>query len=223
MPTSSPIQRDSRWRSSSNPDRRSSAAAVATRNGSPRPDTWAVDANRALPTHCKGETKNTQAATQTPVSAATAADLAGSPPIETIGINILRYALVLIFVLFGTFKFTAAEAAAIKPLVSNSPFMSWLYAVLSDQGVSNVIGTTELIAAALIAIRPFSARASAIGSAIAVGTFVTTLSFLFTTPGALSPMHPAHGFLLKDVVLLGAAVAIGTEAVHAAASGAEGR
>jgi reactive chlorine resistance protein C len=166
---------------------------------------------------------NTHAATQSPVSPATAAELARSPAIETVGINILRYAVVLIFVLFGTFKFTAAEAAAIKPLVSNSPFMSWLYAILSDQGVSNLIGMTELIAAALIAIRPFSARASAIGSAIAVGTFATTVSFLFSTPGALSPMHPAHGFLLKDVVLLGAAIAIGAEAVRAAVSGTERR
>ena len=166
---------------------------------------------------------NTHAGTQTHVPPVAAGDFSRSAAIETIGINVLRYALVLIFVLFGTLKFSAAEAAAIKPLVSNSPFMSWLYAFLSDQGVSSVIGTTELIAAALIAIRPFSARASAIGSAIAVGTFATTLSFLFTTPGALSPMHPAHGFLLKDVVLLGAAVAIGAEAVRAAFSGAEAR
>ena len=166
---------------------------------------------------------NTHAGTQTHLPPVAAGDFARSAAIETIGINVLRYALVLIFVLFGTLKFSAAEAAAIKPLVSNSPFMSWLYAFLSDQGVSSLIGTTELIAAALIAIRPFSARASAIGSAIAVGTFATTLSFLFTTPGALSPMHPAHGFLLKDVVLLDAAVAIGAEAVRAAFSGAEGR
>ena len=166
---------------------------------------------------------NTHAGTQAPLSPATAADFASSATVETIGINVLRYAVVLVFVLFGTAKFTAAEAAAIKPLVSNSPFMSFLYGFLSDQGVSALIGTTELIAAALIAIRPFSARASAIGSAIAVGTFATTLSFLFTTPGALSPMHPAHGFLLKDIVLLGAAIAIGAEAVRAAVSGAERR
>jgi len=96
-----------------------------------------------------------------------------------------------------------------------------MYALLSDQAVSAVIGATELVAAALLAIRPFSARAAAIGSAMAIGTFVTTLSFLFTTPGALSAMHPAHGFLLKDVVLLGAAVALGAESLRAAAS--EGR
>ena len=164
---------------------------------------------------------NTHVEARAPV--ASAGDFARSATIETIVTNVLRYALVLIFVLFGSLKFSAAEAAAIKPLVSNSPFMSWMYAILSDQAVSAVIGTTELIAAALIAVRPFSARVSAIGSAIAVATFATTLSFLFTTPGALSPMHPAHGFLLKDIVLLGAAVALFAESVRAAASGMERR
>ncbi len=110
--------------------------------------------------------------------------------LEAAGINVLRYALVLIFVIFGSLKFTAAEAAAIKPLISNGPFMSWLYGPLSDQGVSNLIGSVELVTALLIAARPISARISAIGSALAIGTFLTTLSFLFSTPGALSPMHP---------------------------------
>jgi uncharacterized membrane protein YkgB len=162
---------------------------------------------------------NSHVEAQTRMSAVAASDFARSATIETIGINVLRYALVLVFVVFGTAKFTAAEAAAIKPLVVNSPFMGWLYGFLSDQAVSRVIGSAELVAAALIAFRPLSARASAVGSAIAVGTFVTTLSFLFSTPGALSPMHPAHAFLLKDIVLLGAAVAIGAEAVRAAATG----
>jgi len=135
--------------------------------------------------------------------------------LESIGMSVLRYALVLIFVLFGALKFTAAEAAAIKPLVSNSPLMSWLYAFFTDEGVSRIIGTSELVTAVLLAARPISARAAAIGSALAVATFVTTISFLFSTPGALSAMHPAHGFLLKDVVLLGAAVALGTEALRA--------
>jgi len=136
--------------------------------------------------------------------------------LESAGTHVLRYALVLILVLFGALKFTAAEAAAIKPLVSNSPLMSWLYSLLADQSVSNLIGSVELVTAILIASRPLSARASAIGSALAIGTFLTTLSFLISTPGALSPMHPAHGFLLKDVVLLGAAVALGAESLRAA-------
>ena len=42
------------------------------------------------------------------------------------------------------------------------------------------------------------------------------LSFLFSTPGALSLKHPAGGFLMKDVVLLGACVATAAEALRAA-------
>jgi uncharacterized membrane protein YkgB len=143
--------------------------------------------------------------------------------LEAIGTQVLRYGLVLVFVLFGVAKFTAAEAEAIKPLVSNSPFMSWLYSVLSDQGVSRLIGTIELAAALLIALRPVSARASAVGSALAIGTFLVTLSFLFSTPGALGATHPAHGFLLKDIVLLGASIAIGTEALRAVAEESEAK
>lgn len=146
----------------------------------------------------------------------TVIDFARAAALEAAGTTILRYAVVAVLVLFGAAKFTAFEAEAIKPLVSNSPLMSWLYSVLTDQGASRLIGSIELASAALIAARPFSARASAVGSLLAVGTFVVTLSFLFTTPGALSPMHPAHGFLLKDVVLLGAALATGAEALRAA-------
>ena len=143
--------------------------------------------------------------------------------LESIGTQTLRYGLVLILVLFGSTKFTAAEAAAIKPLVSNSPIMGWLYGVLSEQGTSALIGSIEIATAILIAVRPISARASAIGSALAVGTFLTTLSFLFSTPGALAATHPAHGFLLKDIVLLAAAVATGTEALRAATEESEAR
>lgn len=65
----------------------------------------------------------------------------------------------------------------------------------------------------MIALRPVSAVAAAVGSALAAGMFLVTLSFLLSTPGweptaggfpALS-IVPGQ-FLLKDVVLLGAAV-----------------
>ncbi|OFX22300.1 MAG: hypothetical protein A2V77_18755 [Anaeromyxobacter sp. RBG_16_69_14] len=143
--------------------------------------------------------------------------------LEAVGTQVLRYGLVLVLVLFGISKFTAAEAEAIKPLVTNSPIMSWMYGVLSDQGASRLIGSIELIIAVLIAARPVSARASTIGSALAVGMFLTTLSFLFSTPGALGATHPAHGFLLKDIVLLAAAIATGTEALRATTEESEAR
>ena len=63
--------------------------------------------------------------------------------------------------------------------------MSWMYVVLSVQGVSNVIGLIEITTALLIASRPFSPKASFLGSLGAIVTFLLTISFLFSTPGAL--------------------------------------
>lgn len=109
-------------------------------------------------------------------------------------------------------KFTAFEAEGIRPLVENSPLMSWAYSIWSIQGFSKLLGTAEMTMAVLIALRPVSARLAAVGSGLAVLTFLTTLSFLVSTPGWESSLggFPAismvGGFLLKDIVLLGAAV-----------------
>jgi uncharacterized membrane protein YkgB len=146
-----------------------------------------------------------------------------SRALQSFGTQALRYGFVLVLALFAQTKFTAAGARNIKPLVSNSPFMGWLYGVLTDQGVSRLIGTIEIAIAIAIAARPLSPRLSALGSAVAVGMFATTLSFLFTTPGALAATHPAFGFLMKDIVLLATAFALGTEALRSAMERAEAR
>jgi len=74
-------------------------------------------------------------------------------------------------------KFTAYEAEGIQALVATSPLMSWMYKVFSLQATSNIIGVAEITAAVLIAIRPISAKLSAIGSVLAVFTFLATLTF----------------------------------------------
>ena len=80
-------------------------------------------------------------------------------------------------------KFTAYEANVLQGLVESSPLLSWTYNVFGVQALSSLIGVTLLVIAGLIAARPFSARAAAIGSALAVGMFLTTLSFVLSTPG----------------------------------------
>ena len=134
--------------------------------------------------------------------------------IAALGGGILRYALVGILLYLGTFKFTQTEAEAIRPLLEFSPLMSWLYLVTGVQGASNLIGTAEIVTAILLAVRPWWPRLTVIGSIGAILTFLVTLSFLVTTPGAFErvPDFPipipgmAGGFLIKDVFLLGAAV-----------------
>jgi len=105
--------------------------------------------------------------------------------------------------------------AAIRPLVENHPLMSWMYPVFGVRGTSAVIGVVEVGAAVLMSLRRAAPRASALGSAIAAVTFVVTLSFLATTPGALSPTSPIGGFLMKDLILLGAALYTAGEALGA--------
>ena len=139
--------------------------------------------------------------------------LAGVRAIETAGQGSLRYGLVVVLLWIGAMKFTAYEAEGISGFVSNSPFMSWAYQWFSQRQFAAILGFAEISTAVLIALRPFSARLSAAGSALAAGTFLTTLTFLFSTPGVIEPTlgFPALSavpgqFLLKDVVLLGAAL-----------------
>ena len=92
--------------------------------------------------------------------------------------------------------------------------MSWVYEFLSVRGFSAVLGVIEVAIALLIAARPFAPRASAFGSALAIGMFLTTLSFLGTTPGVWESTaggFPALSvipgqFLIKDLALLGISV-----------------
>jgi len=132
--------------------------------------------------------------------------------VKKIGAFLLRYGLVLVLGWIGAMKFTSYEAEGIKALVATSPLMSWMYKVFSVQATSNIIGVAEITAAVLIAVRTISARLSTIGSVLAVCTFLATLTFLFSLPGwekslgGFPALSGSGGFLLKDVVLLGAAI-----------------
>jgi len=111
--------------------------------------------------------------------------------LETLGIWVSRYGLVVTLLLIGFLKFTPVEAAGIQPLVEHSPLMSWLYAILSVQGASNLIGAIEIAVAVLLALRPVSAKVSFVGSLGSIVTFLLTISFLISTPGAV---QLSHGF-----------------------------
>ena len=134
-----------------------------------------------------------------------------SSAVQIAAANLLRYGLVLVIAWIGSMKFTAYEAAGIQPLVANSPLMSWAYAIFSGRAFSALLGVVEIAIAAMIALRPVSAKVAAIGSGLAAIMFLTTLTFLFSTPGwepslggfpALSVV-PGQ-FIIKDIVLLAA-------------------
>jgi reactive chlorine resistance protein C len=136
---------------------------------------------------------------------------ATSSRVAAVGRELARYGLVVVVAWIGLMKFTAYEAEGIRPFVANSPVMSWVYGLLSVQGFSAVLGVVEVAIALLIAARPFAPRASVLGSALAIGMFLTTLSFLVTTPGVWESTaggFPALSvvpgqFVIKDLALLG--------------------
>jgi uncharacterized membrane protein YkgB len=131
--------------------------------------------------------------------------------LETIGRAVLRYGLVFFLVGSGLTKFTELEALWIQPLMANSPFFAWMYGVTSVQGASNLIGVIEITLGALIALRRWWPSLAAVGSLGAALTFVFTFSFLFTTPNQSTELT---GFLMKDLILFGAALWSAGEALQ---------
>jgi len=122
-----------------------------------------------------------------------------------------RYGLVIVLAWIGFGKYVKMES---RVLIEHSPLMSWIYDIFSVTTVARGLGTMEIVAALLIALRPVWPRASAAGSALAIVLFLGTLSFLFTTPGVVAT-HAAGlpvlsalpgQFLLKDLVLIGVAL-----------------
>lgn len=132
--------------------------------------------------------------------------------LEAIGNVTLRYGIVLILVWIGGMKFTAYESEGIRPFVENSPPFAWTYSVFGIQGMSNILGVIEITIGLFIALRPWAPKLSALGSLAAAGMFLSTISFLVTTPQAWLPetgplaISVPGQFLLKDVVLFGASV-----------------
>lgn len=135
--------------------------------------------------------------------------------ISRIGDQALRYSVIVVLAWIGAMKFSAYEAGAIEGLVASSPLTSWLYSVFSLQGAANLIGTVEIATAAAILLAPFHRHIAIVGSLAAIATFAVTSSFLLTAPvweaslGGFPALNVVPGqFLLKDIVLLAAAISL---------------
>lgn len=132
----------------------------------------------------------------------------------------LRYGLVLNLMVIGRLKFEDYEVDNIRPLLVSSPPFSRLTRMFGERKIARIIGVSEILIGGLIAARPLAPKASALGSLAATAMFATTLSFLVTTPEAWHQrrkepkLSPAGQFLIKDVVLLGAALFTAAEALR---------
>lgn len=142
--------------------------------------------------------------------------------LESVSTSVLRSTLATTLVWVGALKFEDYEVENIHPMVTSSPLFSPLVDKLGEQKTARLVGVAEIALGSLMAAKPLSARASAIGSLGAAGMFLTTLSFVATTPGVWqeglgAPKLSLVGqFLAKDTVFLGGALVTAADALRAA-------
>jgi uncharacterized membrane protein YkgB len=122
-------------------------------------------------------------------------------------------------------QFKDCEVENAEVLVTASPLTSRLREKLGAQKLGRLIGVTQITLSSLIAAKPLASQASAGWQHGAVGLFLGTLSFLATTPEAwqegqgMPQLSMLGEALLKDTVLLGAALLTAAESLRAAHAG----
>jgi uncharacterized membrane protein YkgB len=137
----------------------------------------------------------------------------------------MRYGLATTLLWVGALKFKDYEVQNAEVLVTASPLTSRLRKKMGAQKLARLIGVTQMTMGSLIAASPAAPQASAVGSFGAAGMMLGTLSFLVTTPEAwqegqgIPQLSMLGEALLKDTVLLGAALLTAAESLRAAHAG----
>jgi len=126
--------------------------------------------------------------------------------ISNTGYKVGVWATAIVLIWIGIFKFTPTEAMGIKGYVGNSFLISWIYKILSVGAASMLIGTVEIATGLLLVASLWNAKAGKIAGILTGVIFITTLSFLLTTPGtwkAVDGVPVTDFFVLKDLAYLG--------------------
>jgi reactive chlorine resistance protein C len=140
------------------------------------------------------------------------ADVARS--VQRSGRVVALVGVVLPLLLIGGLKFTQLEVEALKPLISSTPWLAWMYSVFGEAGASYVLGVVEITTALLLIASPWSSHAGVVGGALGGLTFLVTSSLLFALPvweeslGGFPALSGAGQFLIKDVALLGISLVV---------------
>lgn len=136
---------------------------------------------------------------------------------QRIGYAVALLGIVLPLLLIGGLKFTQLEVDALRPLISGTPWLAWMYPVLGETGASWLLGGVEIGAALLLVASIQWPKAGVAGAAIAAGTFLVTSSLLLTLPvweaslGGFPALNALGQFLIKDIALLGVSLLVLSE------------
>ncbi|RSD32540.1 DUF417 family protein [Vibrio pectenicida] len=130
---------------------------------------------------------------------------------DNIGYLIGVFGVSLALIWIGIYKFTPTEAKLILPLVENHFAMNWLYDLFSVQAVSNIIGTAEIIVAIGLIVGIKHQKVAFYSGIAAAAIFITTLSFLITTPNTWKLSDGVlitNFFLVKDILFFAISITI---------------
>ncbi|WP_045384966.1 DUF417 family protein [Vibrio rotiferianus] len=130
---------------------------------------------------------------------------------RNIGYSLGALGVALVLAWIGIYKFTPTEADLIKPLVENHPAMGWLYSVISVQAVSNLIGAVEIIVAIGLVVGLKNRKVGFFSGVFATVIFLSTLSFLITTPNTWKVSDGiiiTNFFLVKDILFLAISISV---------------
>jgi reactive chlorine resistance protein C len=121
--------------------------------------------------------------------------------------------VVLPLLLIGGMKFTQVEIDALKPLISGTPWLAWMYPVFGEAGASYVLGVVEIATALLLVASPWRPLAGVAGGALGTLIFLVTCSIMFALPIweptlGFPALGPLGQFLVKDIALLGIALVV---------------
>lgn len=135
----------------------------------------------------------------------------------TVGRAIALSGVVLPLLLIGHSKFSPMEVAALKPLVSGTPWLAWMHSAFGDFGTARLLGVVEISTALLLCVSPWVPLAGAAGGGLASLTFFVTTSMLFALPiwetEGPTVLNSLGGFLIKDVSLLGVSILLLAESL----------
>lgn len=130
----------------------------------------------------------------------------------TAGQFILRYGLAIAFIWLGLMKLKNSEADYLKQILANSSLFKWLLKYITSYTFSMMIAYLQIIIGVLIALKPVARKLSFWGGVLASVVLFLSVSSLFTStfvwqaPYGFPELSKVGQSILKDMVLLGAAM-----------------
>lgn len=131
---------------------------------------------------------------------------------KAFGQFLLRYGLAITFIWLGLMKLKNSEADYLKDVLTNSAVFSWMLKYITSYAFSQFVAYLQMLIGLTIALKPVARKVSLVGGIVAVVVLLLSVITLFTSsyvwlaPYGFPELSKLGQSILKDVVLLGAAM-----------------